>query len=82
VSRSTAALGARATAVIRIDRVRPGGGPGANRVPMKLKAQMYLGERWELVFSREALTVRAYASAPLRHEDYHVELPADALWIY
>ena len=82
VARTQSAVGDKATGIIRIERVRPGGGPGANRIAMKLKAQMYLGERWELVFVREALTVRAYASTPLRHEDYHVEFPPDALWIY
>lgn len=82
VARTKVAIGDKATGVIRVDRVRPGGGPGANRIAMKLKSQLYLGERWELVFARETLVVRAYASLPLRHEDYHVEFPADALWIY
>jgi hypothetical protein len=26
--------------------------------------------------------VRAYASAPLRHESYHVEFPPQALWVF
>jgi hypothetical protein len=43
---------------------------------------MYLGERWEFLFVRDGLTVRAYASTPLRHETYHVEFPAEATWIY
>ena len=59
-----------------------GGGPGPNRIPMKLSTQMYLGERWELLFLKDTLTIRAYASAPLRHEAYHVEFPPDALWIF
>jgi iron(III) transport system ATP-binding protein len=82
VARTQTAVGDKATGIIRVDGVKLGGGPGTNRIAMKLKAQMYLGERWELVFVRETLTVRAYASAPLRHEDYHVEFPSDALWIY
>jgi ABC-type Fe3+/spermidine/putrescine transport system ATPase subunit len=82
VARTQAAVGDKATGVIRFEGVKLGGGPGTNRIAMKLKAQMYLGERWELVFVRETLTVRAYASAPLRHEDYHVEFPSEALWIY
>ena len=59
-----------------------GGGPGPNRIPMTLKTQMYLGERWELVFIKDALSVRAYTSAPLKHEFYHVEFPPQALWIF
>lgn len=82
VARTLNAVGDKATAIIRIERVKLGGGPGTNRIAMKLKAQTYLGERWELVFVREALTVRAYVAAPLRHEDYHVEFPPEALWIY
>jgi hypothetical protein len=49
---------------------------------MKLATQMYVGERWEVVFTRDALTVRAYTTAPLRHESYHVEFPPDALWVF
>ena len=43
---------------------------------------MYLGERWEVVFVKDALTVRAYMASPLKHEAYHVEFPAHALWIF
>ncbi len=82
MARTRAAVGAPATAVIRIEQVELGGGPGPNRIPMKLSTQMYLGERWELVFVKEALSVRAYASAPLRHESYHVEFPPAALWVF
>ena len=76
------AAGDKATAVIRIERMCVGGGPGANRIPMKLSTQMYLGERWELVFVKDALTVRVYAAAPLKHEAYHIEFPAEAVWIF
>ncbi len=82
VARTPASAGEKATAVIRIERMLIGGGPGANRIPMKLSTQMYLGERWELVFVKDGLSVRAYTSAPLRHENYHVEFPADAVWIF
>ncbi len=82
VARTPASAGEKAAAVIRIERMLIGGGPGANRIPMKLSTQMYLGERWELVFVKDGLSVRAYTSAPLRHENYHVEFPADAVWIF
>ena len=54
------------TGVIRIEKMQIGGGPGPNRMLMTLKTQMYIGERWELVFVKDALTMRAYASAPLQ----------------
>jgi iron(III) transport system ATP-binding protein len=82
LARTAAAAGARATGVIRLEKVMLGGGPGLNRVLMRLKTQMYIGERWELVFVHEALSVRAYTSAPLKHEFYHVEFPPAALWIF
>jgi hypothetical protein len=43
---------------------------------------MYLGERWEFVFVKEGLTARAYANAPLKHDAYHIEFPADGVWIF
>jgi iron(III) transport system ATP-binding protein len=43
---------------------------------------MYLGERWEIVFTREDLSVRAYAGAPLKHSSYHIEFPTDVVWIF
>ncbi len=79
---SDKAIGDRATALIRIERMRLGGGPGANRIPMKLATQMYLGERWEMVFVKDGLSARLYAAAPLKHEDYHIEFPAEAVWIF
>src|SRR5436305_2224636 len=82
LARTRAAVGDKATGVIRVERMLLGGGPGANRIPMKLSTQMYLGERWELLFLKDTLSVRAHASAPLRHEAYHVEFPPDALWIF
>jgi iron(III) transport system ATP-binding protein len=82
VARTTAAIGEKATGVIRLEKVMLGGGPGPNRIPMNLKTQMYIGERWELLFVKDELTVRTYMSAPLQHEFYHVEFPPHALWIF
>jgi iron(III) transport system ATP-binding protein len=76
------ALGEKAHAVVRTERTRIGGGPGANRVSMTLSTQMYLGERWEVVFTREDLSVRAHAGSPLRHSSYHIEFPVDQTWIF
>jgi iron(III) transport system ATP-binding protein len=82
MSRTQAAAGAKATGITRIERVRCASSPGPNRLKMQLKAPMYLGERWELVFARENLTVRAYAVAPLDPGDHYVEFPPDALWVF
>jgi len=82
IARTKAAAGGKATGIIRIERVRCGSTPGPNRLKMELKAPMYLGERWELVFARDTLTVRAYASAPLEPGEHYVEFPAEALWVF
>jgi len=81
-SRIRGSAGAKATGIIRIERVRCASGPGPNRVKMQLKTSMYLGERWELVFARDTLTIRAYASAPLEPGEHFIEFPAEALWLF
>jgi iron(III) transport system ATP-binding protein len=82
LARSSLTIGEKATAVIRLEKMALGGGPGPNRILMALKTQMFIGERWELVLAKDGLTVRAYTSAPLKHEFYHVEFPPSALWIF
>jgi iron(III) transport system ATP-binding protein len=82
LARTGAGIGQAATGVIRLEKVMLGGGPGPNRILMALKTQMYIGERWELVLSKDAVSVRAYTSSPLKHEFYHVEFPPSALWIF
>ena len=82
MARTTAAIGAQAVGIIRLERVRCAASPGPNRLKMELKAPMYLGERWELVFAHEHLTVRAYASAPLKPGEHFVEFPPEALWVF
>lgn len=81
-ARTRAAVGERATVAIRVDRTNIGGGPGINRIPMTVASQVFQGERWELTFVKEALAVRAYVAAPLRHKDYHVEFPPEAVWVF
>jgi iron(III) transport system ATP-binding protein len=82
LARSSAAIGDKATGVIRLEKVTLAAAPGPNRLSMTLKTQMYIGERWELVFVKDALSVRAYRAAPLDRETCHVEFPPAALWIF
>ena len=70
LARTKAAVGEKVTGVIRLENVLLGGGRGENRILMSLKAQMYLGERWELLFAREELSVRTYVAAPLKHRNF------------
>jgi iron(III) transport system ATP-binding protein len=82
LTRTRAARGAQAAAIIRIERVRCAREPGPNRLAMALKTAMYLGERWELLFERGHLSVRAYADAPLPPGEHYVEFPEEALWVF
>ena len=82
VARTNAAVGTKAVGIIRIERMRCASSVGPNRLKMELKASMYLGERWELLFARGNVTVRAYASSPLEPGEHYVEFPPEALWIF
>jgi iron(III) transport system ATP-binding protein len=82
LARTKATAGSKAVGISRLERVRCASSPGPNRLKMELKAPMYLGERWELVFTRDHLTVRAYASAPLQPGEHYVEFPQDSLWVF
>jgi iron(III) transport system ATP-binding protein len=75
-------IGGPATGVIRLERVRVAEGPGPNRIPMTVQTQMYLGERWELLFTRNATSIRLYSPAQLPPGEHHIEFPADALWVF
>jgi iron(III) transport system ATP-binding protein len=82
MARSAAPPGSAATGVIRLERMQVAEGGGPNRIPMTLATQMYLGDRWELVFMQNDFTVRAYAPAALGKGVCHLEFPPDALWIF
>jgi iron(III) transport system ATP-binding protein len=82
ISRTKTAIGEKAIGIVRIERVRCATSPGPNRLKMELKAPMYLGERWELVLTRESVTVRAYAAAPLEPGEHYVEFPPEGLWVF
>src|SRR5581483_1486332 len=79
---TTATSGEPVTAVIRLERLRIADTLGPNRIPMNLSAQVYLGERWELVFTRDDISVRTYAPARVRPGTYYVEFPPADLWVY
>ncbi len=82
MARTQAVVGDAAVGIIRLERMRCAREPGPNRLPMRLEAPMYLGERWELLFARGDTTVRAYADEPLPPGEHYVEFPAEALWVF
>ena len=68
--------------MIRLERVKVADTLGPNRIKMELKTQMYLGERFELVFALEKLLIRAYSEEERAPGAHYVEFPKDALWIF
>jgi iron(III) transport system ATP-binding protein len=82
MARTRTAVGDNAVGIIRLERMRCMREPGPNRLPMQLKTPMYLGERWELLFARGDITVRAYAEEPLPPGQHYVEFPAGELWVF
>ncbi len=81
-ARTKAGVGSAAIGIIRLERVRCADAPGPNRLAMKLETPMYLGERWELLFARGPLNVRAYADHPPARGEHYIEFPPDALWVF
>lgn len=82
IAYTDAAEGSPATGIVRLERVRLSDSAGPNRVKMELKTQMYLGERFELVFSLDKFLVRAYADREITPGTHYVEFPKDAVWIF
>jgi iron(III) transport system ATP-binding protein len=76
------AAGAAATGMIRLERVHLADGPGDNRVQLPCVTSMYLGDKWEYLFNRGGLRVRAYGREPIAPGDHWLQLPAQDLWIF
>jgi iron(III) transport system ATP-binding protein len=71
-----------AIGLIRVERVSVDRTAGPGCVEMDLVTRMYLGDRWEYLFEREGLSVRAYDAEPLGDGRHHVRFPADSLWVF
>jgi iron(III) transport system ATP-binding protein len=82
VARGKLGISNKATGIIRLERMRITDAAGPNRLKMTLQTPMYLGERWEQVFTRGGLTVRTYADVPLKPGEHFVEFPPEALWVF
>ena len=76
------AVGKPATAMIRLERVRLVDGPGENRVQLPLVTSMFLGDRWEHVFSLGGTRLRAYGGSALGAGSYWLEMPVADLWVF
>ena len=80
--RGEARQGADATAVIRLERTRIQGEAGENSLPAKLETAVYLGERWDHLFSVGGLRLRAWSANAPDQGPHHLFFPPESLWIF
>jgi iron(III) transport system ATP-binding protein len=80
--RSPLKVGDRATAIIRLERLKIASAPGEIRIAMPLVTSVYLGNTWEYVFDMDGCTLRGYGTEPLAPGNQLVEIPADYLWLF
>jgi len=76
------ASGSKATAMIRLERVRVAEGPGENRVRLPLVTSMYLGDKWEYLFHLGEMRLRAYGREALSTGEQWLEIPKNDLWVF
>jgi iron(III) transport system ATP-binding protein len=68
--------------LIRVEEVRISPTPVENALELPLLTCMYLGDRWECLFTRGALSLRAYSKYRLDAGSYWLQMPADKLWVF
>src|SRR5664279_4250853 len=73
---------AKATGMVRLERVRLAAGGGENTLKLPLVTSMFLGDRWEHLFHRQDLRLRAYGPVALAPGDQWLEIPKDSLWVF
>jgi len=81
-ARSAATVGADVTGMVRLERVRIAAGGGENTVRLPLVTSMFLGDRWEYLFHRGDLRLRAYGPAALPAGEQWLSIPPESLWIF
>ncbi|RJG11276.1 ABC transporter ATP-binding protein [Massilia cavernae] len=74
--------GADGMPMIRVEEVRISSSKVDNAIPLPLLTCMYLGDRWECLFSDEQTSVRAYSKHRLDAGDYWLHMPAEKLWVF
>jgi len=77
-----ASAGSAATGMIRLERVRLAEGEGANALKLPLVTSMFLGDRWEHLFHRGELRLRAYGPRQLPPGDQWLEIAPENFWIF
>ena len=71
-----------ATGMIRLERVRLAERAGENVVELPLVTSMFLGDRWEHLFHRGDLRLRAYGPRALAPGNQWLEIAPESFWIF
>ena len=74
--------GADVQPLIRVEEVRVSSSRVDNAIAMPLLTCMYLGDRWECLFTRGEMSLRAYSKYRLDPGSYFLQMPADKLWVF
>jgi len=75
-------VGASASGLIRVERLRLADTGGANHLRMQLKSALYLGERWEYQLQLGNLRIRMWGETARPAGEHWVAVPEDSLWIF
>ncbi|CAH1687410.1 Fe(3+) ions import ATP-binding protein FbpC [Hyphomicrobiales bacterium] len=80
--RGAKAAGEKATALVRIERVRIADGPGANRMQCELNGTLYLGERREYMLTVDGTRFRAWGQVDRAPGPCWVDISPEDLWLF
>jgi len=74
--------GDRATAVVRLEKIKLVQTPKENSLRLPLTASVYLGNTWEYVFDLAGATIRGYGNEFMQPGEQLVDIPAEHLWLF
>jgi iron(III) transport system ATP-binding protein len=74
--------GADVAPLIRVEEVKVSATAIDNALDLPLLTCMYLGDRWECLFTRGEISLRAYSKYRLDPGNYWLHMPADKLWVF
>ncbi|MER8823933.1 ABC transporter ATP-binding protein [Mesorhizobium sp. M0991] len=75
-------VGTKVTALVRLERVTWSGKDGPGRIAMTCVESLFLGDRHEVIFEGNDLTVRTYSRDALPSGQYYVEFPVEDLMVF
>ena len=74
--------GQPATAIIRVEKTRVQAGPAETALPARLDTALFLGERWDYVFTVGDQRVRAWETSAPRDRQHWLLFPPQAVWVF